>query len=69
MFEANTLHTGYKKKPHKSTLKFKNMLNSKENFHVPRFNAAVVNGLTCFKRFSHLFTTTNVSTLNSQTKQ
>lgn len=46
------------------------MLNSKENFHVPRFDAAVVNGLTtCFKRFSHLFTTTNVSTLNSQTKQ
>lgn len=68
MFEANTLHTGYKK-PHNSTLKFKNMLNSKENFHVLAFNAAVVIGLICFKRYGHLFTTTNVSALNSQTKQ
>lgn len=45
------------------------MLNSKENFHVLRFNAAVVIGLICFKRYSHLFTTTDVSALNSQTKQ
>lgn len=45
------------------------MLNSKENFHVLRFNVAVVIVLIRFKRFSHFFTNTNVSALNSQTKQ